>query len=374
MAAHAPSEALLVLVSLPADGSADSLGRRLVEAGLAACIHQLPAGRSTYRWQGAIEGAGESLLVIKTTRAAYAGLEAAISEWHPHEVPEILALPVSHGLGAYLRWLAESVSPPVEEPNSACGLVTLTTDFGTRSGYIGSLRGVILSRDRNLVLIDITHEIAPFDVMDGAIALWAAAPHFPPGTVHLAVVDPGVGGTRRPIIVCAGRHLIVGPDNGLFTPFLDGARVIAIEPNHLTHTEVSPTFHGRDLFAPVAARLAAGEMPDTFGKPIEDPVRLDWPAPGASAEGWSGVILHVDRFGNAISNLPDSLLDGRPHRVSVPGRSDIPLVRTYSEASRGDVVALSGSSGLLEVAIVEGSAAELLGLIPGRPITLHLAG
>jgi len=368
------SEALLVLVTLPVDGSADSIGTRLVETGLAACVHQLPAGRSTYRWQGAIEGAAELLLVIKTTRSAYDRLEAAVREWHPYDVPEILAIPIARGLGSYLDWLTASITPPDVHQPTANGLVTLTTDFGTRSGYAGSLRGVLLSHDRHLVIADLTHEVTPFDIMDGAIALRAAAPCFPPGTVHLAVVDPGVGGSRRPIIVVAGDHLFVGPDNGLFTPFLDGSRVIAIDPLRLDGPGPSPTFHGRDLFARVAARLATGTGAEEFGSPVEDAVRLHWPAAVRTDDGWRGVILHLDRFGNAVSNVPASGLDEGRFVIGVPGHSDIPRVRTYSDAPPGEVVALVGSTGLLEVAVVEGSAAEVLGLKPGHAVTIQRAG
>ena len=366
-----PGDALLVLVSLPADGSADSIGPRLVENGLAACSHQLPPGVSTYRWQETVQRADESLLVIKTTRAAYADLEASVRSWHPYDVPEIVAFPISHGLPSYLAWLLASVTPSAHSAALPSGIVTLTTDFGHRSGYLGSLRGVLLSGSASPRLADISHEVAPFDIMEGAITLRAAAPHFPPGTVHLAVVDPGVGGKRRPIIVQTERHFFVGPDNGLFTPFLLDAPIIAIDVSRVSAVEPSPTFHGRDLFALVAARLAGGERPEDFGSPIMDPVRLDWPAPSGLADGWGGIILHLDRFGNAVSNLPASLLSGRPHRVSFSGRPDIPLVKTYAEASRGEVVALAGSSGLVEVAVVEGSAARVLGLAVGSPIMLH---
>jgi len=252
-------------------------------------------------------------------------------------------------------------------------IVTLTTDFGDRDGYVGSLRGVLLAHDPNLVLADITHAIAPFAVMEGALVLRAAAGHFPPGTVHLAVVDPGVGGERRPIIVSLEGHHFVGPDNGLFTPFLDGASIVTIDAARLDLPDPAPTFHGRDLFAPVAARLATGAAPADFGPPIHDPVRLDWPELIPVEGGVAGVVLHVDRFGNAITNLPadrDTGLD----TFEAGGRQGIPRVRTYAEAPRGSVVALVGSSGLIEVAVVEGSAAEKLGLSVGSKVIGHRAG
>ncbi|HEX7879885.1 MAG TPA: SAM-dependent chlorinase/fluorinase [Candidatus Eisenbacteria bacterium] len=253
------------------------------------------------------------------------------------------------------------------------GIVTLTTDFTTRGGYVGAMRGVILAHDRSLTIADITHDIEPFNILEGALTLRAAARHFPTGTIHLAVVDPGVGGTRRAIIVeGSDGHFFVGPDNGLFTPFFEGGRVSRIDPERAALANLSATFHGRDLFAPVAARLAKGTDPADFGPAIDDPVRLDWPEPATEFDGWRGIVLTIDRFGNAITNLPQSLASpGRTLMTS--GREAIPIVRTYAEASRGTVVALVGSSGLIEVAVVEGSAGEVLELAVGSPVHLTKA-
>jgi S-adenosylmethionine hydrolase len=264
---------------------------------------------------------------------------------------------------------------------SRSGLVTLTTDFGAGSAYAGSLRGALYAAWRPVTPVDITHDIRPFDLLEAALVLRAAAPHFPAGTVHLAVVDPGVGSARRPIVLTApvgsGEHYFVGPDNGLFTPFLGaGGRVHAIDAAEAPGP-LSATFHGRDLFAPVAARLASGRAPESFGAPVDDPVRLDWPRPEAVSGGWRGVVLQVDRFGNAITNLPGDLVPADPDRARVslglPGAPRVSrLVRTYADAAPGEVVALVGSTDLLEVAVNRGSAAERLGLAPGHAVTLEL--
>jgi S-adenosylmethionine hydrolase len=261
------------------------------------------------------------------------------------------------------------------------GLVTLTTDFGAGSAYAGSLRGALYAAWRDVTPVDITHDIRPFDRLEGALVLRAAAPHFPRGTVHLAVVDPGVGSARRPLLVAApvgaGEQYFVGPDNGLFTPFLGaGARAFAIAAAEAPGP-LSATFHGRDLFAPVAARLAGGRAPETFGAPVADPVRLDWPEPVAVPGGWRGVVLQVDRFGNAITNLPGGLVPSDPAGAGVSlGIAGAPrvsrIVRTYADANPGDVVALVGSADLLEVAVSQGSAAERLGLAAGHGVTLEL--
>lgn len=259
------------------------------------------------------------------------------------------------------------------------GIVTLTTDFGAGSAYVGSLRGALYSAWRDVTPVDVTHDIRPFALLEAVLVLRAAVPSFPDGTVHLAVVDPGVGGTRRPLLVAApaggGEQLAVGPDNGVLLPFLvPGARVFEIASAEAPGA-LSATFHGRDLFAPVAARLAAGRAPESFGVPVTDPVRLDWPEPESVDGGWRGVILHVDRFGNAITNLPGVLAGSAPNklRVSIGGAGtgkSLPIVRTYADAAPGEAVALVGSSGLIEVAVVEGSAAGRLGLAVGHAVGL----
>lgn len=264
---------------------------------------------------------------------------------------------------------------PKREPRDAgarSGIVTLTTDFGTRSSYVGSLRGALLSVSRDLVLADLSHDVPRFEAMEAALVLRGAAPAFPPGTVHLAVVDPGVGGSRRPVVVESGGHFFVGPDNGIFTPFLGNATLSILDPGRVTGGPVSPTFHGRDLFAPAAAAIALGAAAGTLGTPGTDPVRLDWPEPRSTASAIEGVILHVDDFGNAITNVPESMLpESRDSlQARIAGAATVAWVRTYADVPPGTLVALVGSGGLVEIAVSRGSAADRLDVEPGEPVTL----
>ncbi|MDH3285304.1 MAG: SAM-dependent chlorinase/fluorinase, partial [Acidobacteriota bacterium] len=192
-------------------------------------------------------------------------------------------------------------------------IISLTTDFGVSGPYVGAMRGVLLSRCPSARLVDITHRIPPHDVLAGAFVLAAAAPWFPDGTIHLAVVDPGVGGVRRALVVQTHRQLYVGPDNGLFTAILDReprAALYAIDRSRLGLMEAHPTFHGRDLFAPVAAELASGLEPSRVGERVSDPVR-GWSA-GPRACGPDGSlelrVLDVDRFGNVTTDLTREIL------------------------------------------------------------------
>jgi S-adenosyl-L-methionine hydrolase (adenosine-forming) len=264
-------------------------------------------------------------------------------------------------------------APFPERGGVRSGIVTLTTDFGSRSSYVGSLRGALLSVSADLVLADLSHDISHFEIMEAALILRAAAPAYPPGTVHLAVVDPGVGGARRPIVVESGGYFFVGPDNGVFTPFLsEGASLTVLDPDRVSRGVVSPTFHGRDLFAPAAAEIALGAAPGTLGNAGSDPVHLHWPVPRATPLGLEAVVLHVDPFGNVITNVPESLLPEHRHdlRVRLGGVSTAAWTRTYAEVPAGTLVALVGSGGLVEVAVNRGSAAERLGVREGDVVSV----
>jgi len=270
--------------------------------------------------------------------------------------------------------------PPgrVARDSGMAAIVTLTTDFGGRDAWVAAMKGVILgiahAARQTVELVDVTHEVAPHDVLEGALALEAAAPFFPPATVHLAVVDPGVGTARRGLALAARAQVFVGPDNGLFTPFLDGGAWTAWEvaAREFRLDAVSRTFHGRDVFAPAAAHIATGVDPSRLGPPVTDPVRLAWPAPREVAGGVAGVVLHVDRFGNLVTSLPADAVAGLPGggaTVSVAGRT-VPLVGTYAELGRGKLGALVGSSGRVEIAVREGSAARALRARRGMPIVV----
>jgi S-adenosyl-L-methionine hydrolase (adenosine-forming) len=242
-------------------------------------------------------------------------------------------------------------------------VITLTTDFGTRDTYVAEMKGVILSIVGDVHLVDITHEVVPHDVLEGALALEAAAPRFPAATIHVAVVDPGVGTARRGLAVASRDQMFVGPDNGLFTPFLGDRGWLAFELRaaEFRRTEVSHTFHGRDIFAPAAAHLARGVEPARLGPPVTDPVRLRWPELRVGDDGVGGAVVHVDRFGNLLTSIHADAIAalGSGVTVRVAGKS-LPLVRTYADLKRNDPGALVGSSNRLEIALNAGSAAKAL--------------
>jgi S-adenosylmethionine hydrolase len=241
----------------------------------------------------------------------------------------------------------------------------LLTDFGTADYFAGALKGVILSINPKAVITDITHEIPTQDIAAGAFTLLAAYDTFPAGTIHVAVVDPGVGSARRPIVVSAGEHVLVGPDNGLFTYVYDRER--SVQVFHITASQyfrqpTSTTFHGRDIFAPIAAALSTGVEPASLGPRISDPIRLSIPdAP---------TIIHVDRFGNLITNITRDVL---PEGASllVNGRLITAFRSFYGEESGDEPFGIWGSAGFLEIAVNGGSAAEVLGAKREDPIELR---
>jgi hypothetical protein len=254
-------------------------------------------------------------------------------------------------------------------------IVTLLTDFGTADGYVGAMKGVIASIAPDAVVVDITHDIPPQDVAAAAFALAQAAPCFPPGTVHVVVVDPGVGGPRRGVAVDDGWQRFVAPDNGSLALVAPSPRAV----HEITNPdwrrvgdrgEPAPTFHGRDVFAPAAARLAAGAEVAEAGPAIELQARL-WGAPppvDVKPGRVSGHVIHIDRFGNLISDVR-----GPEHEEGVTvrlGKLSLPLLRTYRDVERGKPVAYVGSAGTVEIGVREGSAAKKLKLGRGAAITL----
>lgn len=241
-----------------------------------------------------------------------------------------------------------------------CGIVTLTTDFGSSDGYAGALRGAVLSAFAAARVVDVAHDLRPQSIRDGAFALRTAAPWFPPGTVHLAVVDPGVGSARRLLVIVdhGGRRILVGPDNGVFSYVLDDARVFEAHAIDLAaFPRASRTFHGRDVLAPVAGQIAAGADPFSFGPSAADLVRLPkYREPVGTREGR---VLRIDRFGNVVTTLEPVGGDAVVEAAGVRVRR---RVDCYAELPEGEVGWYVGSLGLIEVAVRDGSAAERLGV------------
>jgi S-adenosylmethionine hydrolase len=246
-------------------------------------------------------------------------------------------------------------------------LIALLTDFGTRDAYAASLKGVIRCLNPEAELVDLTHEIPPQDIGAGAFVLATTAPYFPPGTIFLAVVDPGVGGSRRALAARSRGQFWVGPDNGLFTPVFGEPEVaiVSLENPAYFRPQVSATFHGRDIFAPVAAHLSLGVDLERFGPPLTDPVVLAWPAPVFAPVAVQGEIIYVDRFGNLVTNLEGAALlawlAGGEFLLKAGPLALDRLARTYAGGRPGELLALVGSHGYLEIACNGDSAAARLG-------------
>ena len=243
-------------------------------------------------------------------------------------------------------------------------IITLLSDFGTADGSIAEVKGTMLSRAPESVIVDVAHDVPAHDIEAGRLAIARYWRKFPSGTVHFAVVDPGVGSARRPLAVESDGRYLVGPDNGLLSPalLLAGAKAVELPVS----SGAAPTFHGRDVFAPAAALLAAGSPLDALGSPVADPeIRRTREARRVAGGAIEGVVITVDRFGNAVTNL----LAAHGGVVEV-GALRLPILRTYADVAPGTPLALVGSSGLIEIAVRDGNASALLGL--GRDATVLL--
>ncbi|MBX8635448.1 MAG: S-adenosyl-l-methionine hydroxide adenosyltransferase family protein [Thermoplasmata archaeon] len=255
-------------------------------------------------------------------------------------------------------------------------VISLLTDFGTLGGYVGAVKGVILSRT-DADIVDISHDISPQSVIEGAFVLKSVVPYFPDGSVHMAVVDPGVGGTRRPIAVKSGKHFFVGPDNGLIIPAAKECgrmSVREIDFRKLDISNVSNTFHGRDVFAPAAAYLSAGGAFEKVGREVRSYREIDIGEVRFIPSGISGICIYADAFGNVITNLNGTRFSrlfsvGQRLKVTCGDFEDvIEFTRTYADKQDGEPLVLIGSHGNIEIAVAGGNAKHLIGYRQGVEI------
>lgn len=258
------------------------------------------------------------------------------------------------------------------------GIITLTTDFGVKDYYTGAMKAVILGIAPKVRLIDISHNIEPQDVMGGAWVVRNCAELFPDNTIHLVVVDPGVGTERNPVALRIGNQYYVGPDNGIFS-LLTGEHdydAVRLNKPEYWRDNSSETFHGRDIFAPVAAHLANDVPLDQLGEKIDELVTYRWASPIADKAGIQGWIVHIDRFGNLVSNIPEKLIrekvEGRSMKIYVGNTILHKIVKSYGFVEEGEPAAYIGSAGMLEIAINKGDASQMLSVRKGAQISIVL--
>jgi len=260
----------------------------------------------------------------------------------------------------------------------ARGIITLTTDFGSADPYAGIMKGVILSIHRSARIVDISHQVTPFEIPEAAFLIWQAWRYFPKGTVHVVVVDPGVGSLRRPLLAEAGGHYFLAPDNGVLSMVLSELphKVRALTAEKYFLKPVSRTFHGRDIFAPVAAHLARGLSPARLGKLVRDYARQEFFKPVHTGKRiWTGSVLRIDRFGNLVTNLHVGefpTVATRPFILRVGLETVSRFAGTFAECPPGELCLVPGSSGYLEIVMNQASAAQRLGCAPGAPVELTL--
>jgi len=259
-------------------------------------------------------------------------------------------------------------------------IITLTSDFGTSDHLIGAMKGVILSINPAARIVDINHHVPPFDILIGALTIANTCNYFPPRTIHVVIVDPGVGTQRRPLLVSGQKQYFIAPDNGVLSLILERESCIVrhITAEHYFLNPVSPTFHGRDIFAPTAAWLSKVWQTEAFGEEITDYARFTMPKAKAAGQSIKGVVLHVDAFGNLMTNLtaedvPEAAVASGVIRLSVNGKEIQKLAQTFASGTPGEPIAVFGSAGFLEIAVNRGSAARTLGANRGAEVTLDLA-
>jgi S-adenosyl-L-methionine hydrolase (adenosine-forming) len=260
-------------------------------------------------------------------------------------------------------------------------IITLTTDFGANDHLVGSMKGVILNINPAARIVDINHNVVPYDILDGALAIGNAYKYFPPRTVHVVVVDPGVGTDRRPLLVSGEKQFFVAPDNGVLSVIYDRepCTVRHITAQHYFLNPVSATFHGRDIFAPTAAWLSKAFQTEAFGEVITDFVRFGLPKAKSNGQAVKGIVLRVDAFGNLMTNLtveeiPIEVVDaGGPIKLSVNGKPVLKFTQTFAEGNPGEPIAFLGSAGYVEIAVNRGNAARALGANRGAEVTLEVS-
>ena len=258
-------------------------------------------------------------------------------------------------------------------------IITLTTDFGTSDHLVGTMKGVILNINPAARIVDLNHHVTPFDVLDGALSIANAYRYFPARTIHVVIVDPGVGTDRRPLLVSGEKQYFIAPDNGVLSMIFarESCLVRHITSEHYFLNPVSPTFHGRDIFVPTAAWLSKAFQTEAFGEEITDPVRFTMPKPKSAGQVVKGVVLRVDAFGNLMTNLrtedvPAAAVESGAIKLSVAGKEIRKLAQTFGLGTPGEPIALFGSAGYLEIAVNRGSAARTLGANRGAEVTLDL--
>ena len=241
-------------------------------------------------------------------------------------------------------------------------IITLTTDFGLKDHYVGAMKGVILSINPNVIITDITHEIPPQDIFNATLILRNFYNYYPQGTIHIVVVDPGVGSRRKPIVVQADNYIFLGPDNGIFTfvySELKSVKAFEISNPKYTLPKVGSTFDGRDVFAPAAAHLSLGVTVDDLGGQVRKPVKLQIKEPVVRGSEIIGEVIYIDSFGNLITNVPAQLIKPES-RVYIGGEVIKRISQSYAEVPKGELLAIIGSTGFLEISISHGSALDMI--------------
>jgi S-adenosyl-L-methionine hydrolase (adenosine-forming) len=273
------------------------------------------------------------------------------------------------------------MAQPFQEKKLPRTTITLTTDYGTNDHLVGVMKGVILGINPEVNIVDICHHVIPYDVLDGALTIGQSFHYYPPRTIHVVVVDPGVGTPRRPILVATDYHYFVAPDNGVLSSVYDQTESLNgwhITSEHYFRSPVSNTFHGRDIFAPVAAWLSKSWQTSAFGDSVTDFVRFAIPKPKVAENTIKAVVLRIDAFGNLITNLKaedvPALAAGDGKFTIKLGNSEVKkAVQTFAQGAPGEAFAVIGSSGYVEIAVNKGNAARTLGVARGAEVTVELA-